>query len=68
VTKTNEPTKNPPVTSSSRDAVESAIERSKGRPSVDWDDEQQDRDRIPTWDDVTKLKKTAATCHKQCYL
>ncbi len=50
----------PPVTSSSRDAVESAIERTKGHKSADWDDEHQGHEHIPTWDDVTKLKRTAA--------
>jgi hypothetical protein len=57
----------PPVTSSSRDAVESAIERTKGITSTDWDDETQGHEHIPTWDDVTKLKRTAASYQRSCH-
>jgi hypothetical protein len=66
VTKTTDNKNPPPVTNSSRDAVESAIERTKGPHSIDWDDENKGHERIPTWDDVTKLKRTAATCQRGC--
>jgi hypothetical protein len=66
MTKPTSPKCPPPVTSNSRDAVESAIERTKGHQSIDWDDENQGHEHIPTWDDVTKLKRTAATYQRSC--
>jgi hypothetical protein len=64
MTKPINPKNPPPVTSNSRDAVESAIDRTKGHQSADWDDEIQGHEHIPTWDDVTKLKRSAATCQR----